>query len=785
MKTPGADTWAASTPQSPTTQPGTPPTSRFGGNEGDSGFEPSAFGTGNNAGNGDNTMAHTRRALVVLALLGCLGIFALARWLASTPYLDSQWTATPQGHLVLHASANPDLARMGGQALVALGAPGGSTTAVDATLLQRSPRWQVDDSLRHRLLHQNQVLWSALATGRVQLHFGDNQQVQVAATPRGYQGLGWLFWMLAAAGLVLYLVGWVVALAAPKLHNLLFLLMSMCHASNLLAIATETLPGLGAPARLLALDLPLRLVLDACTGAAIVHAFALYPLRLKNATMIALAVWPASLLWAVAVGAGWLPGAWWWSQGLSLALGVVTGAVARESYALEPNPFALAMKRFAFIVVATLVLMSAAVALSARLPGLAHGVAVGASVAWYLFLGTLLVLVPFLAENRRVLRELALLAGISSVAASLDLVFVSLFSTGPFLSLAVAVFVAVLLYGGARQFILRQMLGSSMLSTERIFDLLYRAARALQSKPERHPLLLAQLMRDLFDPLRMQRVARVPSRSRVLSGGAAMVVPVLPPRGRPLRNEAPPQPHALMLRFAQRGQRLFTDDDARLAERMLEQLRRTVAYDQAVEQGRSEERLRIAQDLHDDIGARLLTLMYQSTKPEMEDYIRHTLQDLKTLTRGLAAPEQALSHAAGEWKADLSQRLNAAGAELVWSFAIDHDLRLSVVQWSALTRILRELVSNALYHGHATRIEVALELSGSQLQLRVTDDGKGRAPQAWAHGLGLGGVRKRAKALAGRVEWSEAPGRGISCVVLVPDFDHTTRDPTDPSDPAD
>jgi hypothetical protein len=54
----------------------------------------------------------------------------------------------------------------------------------------------------------------------------------------------------------------------------------------------------------------------------------------------------------------------------------------------------------------------------------------------------------------------------------------------------------------------------------------------------------------------------------------------------------------------------------------------------AVERGRSEERVRIAQDLHDDIGARLLTLMYKAPSTEMEEYIRHTLQDLKTLTRG-------------------------------------------------------------------------------------------------------------------------------------------------------
>ncbi|MDP3222833.1 MAG: ATP-binding protein, partial [Rubrivivax sp.] len=167
---------------------------------------------------------------------------------------------------------------------------------------------------------------------------------------------------------------------------------------------------------------------------------------------------------------------------------------------------------------------------------------------------------------------------------------------------------------------------------------------------------------------------------------------------------------------------------------------------------------------------RLLTLMYQAPNANIEEYIRHTLQDLKTLTRGLAASEHRLSHAAAEWKADLTQRLTVAQATLGWSFGCDEDIRLSVVQWSALTRILRELVSNALYHGHASRVDVVLQISGPRLWLSVADDGQGGDPTTWAHGLGLGGVRKRVKALGGTVVWRENPPRGIVCEVQADSF---------------
>jgi signal transduction histidine kinase len=53
------------------------------------------------------------------------------------------------------------------------------------------------------------------------------------------------------------------------------------------------------------------------------------------------------------------------------------------------------------------------------------------------------------------------------------------------------------------------------------------------------------------------------------------------------------------------------------------------------------------------------------------------------------------------------------------------------------------------------------------LRLRVADDGIGRAPVDWSHGLGLGGVRKRVKQLGGTVHWREAQPQGIVCEVLL------------------
>ncbi len=740
---------------------------------GESAFDSSAFEAGLGPERPGTWIGWRRRALVLAALLGCLAAFSLARWLAAEPHLDAAWQAGAQGQLVLSGSSLPALQGHHGAALQSIRAQAGSASAIDARILHRAPRWQPDDPARAAQIGQQRAWSQALGSGAVQLQFGYGAPVTLTPTPRGYAGLGLIFWPLLGLALLVYLLGVVLLLARPQAGSLLFMAMALCQVFSLVAVAVETAPGLGLHVAAWTVSLPWRVALDLGTAAAALQACAQWPRRLPCAGLLTAAGWAVLPAWlAVAqVGAAGPAGEagvvgplWWWAQAACLALASAALAAVNHSYRLEPNPYALVIRRFATAAVLAFAAATAGVAGTAGLPGLGARVAEGASVGWSVFFAAVLLMVPSLGHSRQLLREFALLAGISTVATALDLLFVAVFSLESTTSLTIAVFIALALYAGARQWLVSHLLGSNMLTTERTFDRLYRAAREVQAGPSRYPLVLGVLLRDLFEPLEVQRVDRVPARARIVGNGAALVVPLRS------TDEDASQSGALALRFASRGQRLFTVDDARLADRVVDQLRRAVAYDQAVERGRSEERLRIAQDLHDDIGARLLTLMYQAQTREMEDYIRHTLQDLKTLTRGLAASEHRLSHAAAEWKADLSQRLVAAHAVLGWSFDYDHDLLLSVVQWSALTRVLRELVSNALYHGHAGRIDVIFRLANGVLALQVADDGVGSDPLAWSHGLGLGGVRKRVKLLGGKVAWRENTPRGIVCVARVPDF---------------
>jgi len=705
------------------------------------------------------------RALVVLALLGSVGMFLVLRWLTGLPYLDAQWRVVGAQGIELAATEDARLRPRIGRTLLALELADGQRLVANASLLQRSPRWIVDDDERSAQLQVQQRLALALQQPAVALRFDDGSRIEIQPSPRGLAGLGAVFWLLCGLALVLYLVGVVVALANPSLPNLMYGLVALCQGANVLLIATESMWGLGIAPGFARLDLGLRTLCDLVTMAAVLHACMVHPLRLPRAGWVAGIGWLVALTFGVRALTMPLVAQWWITQGLMMLYGLTAMAVLSWSYRREPHPVALVLQRMGIAAIGTLLLLTLAVALISREALAPHSVATVGSMIWYVFFASLLLLVPFMSHSQHVMREFAMLAGISTVATSLDLLFVAVFALGQFASLTLSLFVALALYAGARQWLINQILGTGVVTAERMFESLYRVAREIEATPRKTGDQVTRMLRELFEPLEVVRVPRIVSRTRVAPDGSTLVVPV--PR-LPGAADEDDGLNAILLRYARRGRRLFTSDDARLTDRVLEQLRRAVAYDHAVEQGRHEERARIAQDLHDDIGARLLTLMYKAQNPEMEEYVRHTLQDLKTLTRGLAKSNHRLTHAAAEWKADITQRLSLTHCELDWSFSTDRDLTLTVVQWSGLTRVLRELVNNIITHAQANHVEISCVHERGRLTLTVVDDGIGRQPETWSHGLGLGGVRKRVKLLGGEVRWRERSNRGIACEVRVP-----------------
>ena len=72
-----------------------------------------------------------------------------------------------------------------------------------------------------------------------------------------------------------------------------------------------------------------------------------------------------------------------------------------------------------------------------------------------------------------------------------------------------------------------------------------------------------------------------------------------------------------------------------------------------VEQVTERERKRIAADLHDDLGAKLLTIVHTSESERISTLAREALEEMRLSVRGLTGKPVKLIDALGDWRAEV------------------------------------------------------------------------------------------------------------------------------------
>ncbi|MEZ4392413.1 MAG: sensor histidine kinase [Polyangiales bacterium] len=205
------------------------------------------------------------------------------------------------------------------------------------------------------------------------------------------------------------------------------------------------------------------------------------------------------------------------------------------------------------------------------------------------------------------------------------------------------------------------------------------------------------------------------------------------------------------------------------------------------------ERRRIARELHDDLGqsvsavrlalattlrrfARAPTSV-QANLEELDELVRRVAdgtRDTITRLRPRILEDRGLV-AAAEWLVRSTERHSGLACELrvegggAPPEAGDDRGEPSAADEvsSAAFRILQEALTNVQRHARASRVEVDLRVDGAALSLRVRDDGVGlRAPRS-GEGMGLLGMRERARSLGGELAVGPAEGGGtlLSCTL--------------------
>jgi signal transduction histidine kinase len=232
----------------------------------------------------------------------------------------------------------------------------------------------------------------------------------------------------------------------------------------------------------------------------------------------------------------------------------------------------------------------------------------------------------------------------------------------------------------------------------------------------------------------------------------------------------------------------FIDDDkgdeiTQIAKRlnsMAEQL--IILLRRRQEMAASEERNRLARELHDSAKQQALAASFQlgtaltllqrdpdsAQKHLMEadsliDSVRKELTNLILELRPWLIERQDFSELLHEYAQEWSNR-----SDINLNIDIRGSAELSLETRETLFRIMQEALANTARHSNASEADLLLEYGKDMVKMTLKDNGRGFDTQATYDGIGLLTMRERAEASGGTIEVTSAQGQGVQIVIILP-----------------
>ncbi|MEI9977663.1 MAG: two-component regulator propeller domain-containing protein [Edaphobacter sp.] len=208
------------------------------------------------------------------------------------------------------------------------------------------------------------------------------------------------------------------------------------------------------------------------------------------------------------------------------------------------------------------------------------------------------------------------------------------------------------------------------------------------------------------------------------------------------------------------------------------------AFSQQLISSQESERKRIAVDLHDSIGQRLVVIQNLALF-FLESENKEDTQSIREITsEAVSAIEEAreISYNLRPIQLDrlgltkavesVARSISRASALPIFTDidniddAFSEELRINVY------RIVQESLNNAVKHAHATRIDIGIRHTPGQVLMTVSDNGIGFVTDIHhggkgGGGLGLIGMSERARLLGGELKVRSTPGHGTIVIVEI------------------
>lgn len=204
-------------------------------------------------------------------------------------------------------------------------------------------------------------------------------------------------------------------------------------------------------------------------------------------------------------------------------------------------------------------------------------------------------------------------------------------------------------------------------------------------------------------------------------------------------------------------------------------LRNTIA-------AQENERKRIAQDLHDEVGAMLSVvklnvgriekkseeLVAKNLASETKTYLDEVITQVRRISRSLLPPsleKLGLFFALEE----LASWVNKSDQLKIICWKSGEQFRFDTKKELAVFRIIQELLNNSIKHAEATNIYINARFSpNGNLMISVTDNGKGfKLNEKMATGLGLKNLESRTQIMDAKFKMKSIPGKGTTAIIFL------------------